>query len=185
MKKIYLEKIRINNFKKVGSLEIEFSENNEVFGDNGAGKTTIFDAFTWLLFGKDSLGSTKFEIKKLDKENNPVHKKEHSVFAEINVNDQKHELRRVYREKWVKKRGDETETFSGHETIFEVNSMVYSQKEYKDFVANIIDEETFRLLTSTTYFANLKWEDKRRIVYSMVNDIPTEEIVGTDRKSVV
>jgi exonuclease SbcC len=176
MKKIYLEKIKINNFKKVGSLEIDFSDNNEIFGDNGSGKTTVFDAFTWLLFGKDSLGATKFEIKKLDENNNPVHKKEHSVFAKLHVDEQCYDIKRVYREEWVKKRGDEHETFSGHETIFEVNSMIYNTKKYKDFVADIIDEETFKLLTSTTFFAKLKWEDRKRIAFSLVDNVSNEEI---------
>jgi len=171
MKTIFLKKLKIENFKKIKSLEIDFNEKTSIHADNGVGKTTIFDSFTWLLFGKDSLGSAQFDIKTLDKNNNPVHKKEHSVEAVILCDNDEHTIKRVYREKWTKKRGDETESFDGHETIYEINAGVYSQKDFKEFVSNIIDENQFRLLTSITYFHSLKWEERRKILYSLVDDV--------------
>ena len=171
MKTIFLKKLKIENFKKIKSLEIDFNEKTSIHADNGVGKTTIFDSFTWLLFGKDSLGSAQFDIKTLDKNNNPVHKKEHSVEAVILCDSDEHTIKRVYREKWTKKRGDETESFDGHETIYEINAGVYSQKDFKEFVSNIIDENQFRLLTSITYFHSLKWEERRKILYSLVDDV--------------
>lgn len=171
MKTITLKKLKIENFKKIKSLEIDFNEKTSIHADNGVGKTTIFDSFTWLLFGKDSLGSAQFDIKTLDKNNNPVHKKEHSVEAVILCDNDEHTIKRVYREKWTKKRGDETESFDGHETIYEINAGVYSQKDFKEFVSNIIDENQFRLLTSITYFHSLKWEERRKILYSLVDDV--------------
>ena len=71
----------------------------------------------------------------------------------------------------LKKRGDETESFDGHETIYEINAGVYSQKDFKEFISNIIDENQFRLLTSITYFHSLKWEERRKILYSLVDDV--------------
>lgn len=170
MKTITLKKLKIENFKKIKSLEIDFNEKTIIYADNGVGKTTIFDSFTWLLFGKDSLGSAQFDIKMLDENNNPVHKKEHSVEAVILCDNDEHTIKRVYREKWTKKRGDETESFNGHETIYEINAGVYSQKDYKEFVSNLIDENQFRLLTSITYFHSLKWEERRKLLYSLVDD---------------
>ena len=170
MKTITLKKLKIENFKKIKSLEIDFNEKTSIHADNGVGKTTIFDSFTWLLFGKDSLGSAQFDIKTLDENNNPVHKKEHSVEAVILCDNDEHTIKRVYREKWTKKRGDETESFDGHETIYEINAGVYSQKDFKEFVSNLIDENQFRLLTSITYFHSLKWEERRKLLYSLVDD---------------
>ena len=103
MKTITLKKLKIENFKKIKSLEIDFNEKTSIHADNGVGKTTIFDSFTWLLFGKDSLGSAQFDIKTLDENNNPVHKKEHSVEAVILCDSDEHTIKRVYREKWTKK----------------------------------------------------------------------------------
>ena len=97
MKKNTLKKLIIQNFKKIESLEIDFSSKTVIKADNGIGKTTVFDAFTWCLFGKDSLGSTQFEIKKLDNNNEPVHKKEHCVTAIIDCDGTVHEIKRIYR----------------------------------------------------------------------------------------
>ena len=177
MKTLTLKKIKLVNFKKIDSLEIEFKDKTQIFADNGVGKTTIFDAFTWCLFGKDSLGKTDFEIKKLDDNNVPVSKKEHSV--ECSIND--HVIKRVYREKWTKKRGSEFETFDGHETVYEINGGVYQQKQFKEFIESIIDENVFRLLTSRTYFQSLKWEERRKILYSLVQDLSDSQLAeGND-----
>lgn len=51
---IKLKKLILENFKGIKQLKIDFSNVTNIFGDNGVGKTTIFDAFTWLMFGKDS-----------------------------------------------------------------------------------------------------------------------------------
>ena len=54
-----INKLSLNNFKGIKSLVINADGNSlDIFGDNATGKTTVFDAFTWLLFGKDSLGRT-------------------------------------------------------------------------------------------------------------------------------
>ena len=53
--KIQLKKLVLKDFKGIKNLEIDFSENTSISGDNATGKTTIFDAYSWLLWGKDSL----------------------------------------------------------------------------------------------------------------------------------
>ena len=43
------------NFKGVRELTVDFDEHEtNIFGANHTGKTTLFDAFVWLLFDKDS-----------------------------------------------------------------------------------------------------------------------------------
>ena len=63
---IKIKKLSLLNFKGIRELSIEFDEVTNIHGENGTGKSTIFDAFTWLLFGKDSHDSKDFNIKTLD-----------------------------------------------------------------------------------------------------------------------
>ena len=63
---IKMQQIKMRNFKGITSLDVDFGDETSIWGDNGTGKTTIFDAFTWTLFGKDSLNSAAFEIKGLE-----------------------------------------------------------------------------------------------------------------------
>ena len=77
--KIEIKKLHIENFKGTKQRTVEFGENTLICGANATGKTTIFDAFTWILFGKDSLGSAKFEIRPLDKNGKMIDNLEISV----------------------------------------------------------------------------------------------------------
>jgi len=61
-----LLKLSLTNFKNIRQSSFEFDgENKIIFGDNATGKTTVFDSMCWLLFGKDSLDRSDFEIKTL------------------------------------------------------------------------------------------------------------------------
>lgn len=177
MKKLTLSKLTIDNFKKIEHLEVNFKEKTIIKGENGVGKTTIFDAFSWLLFGKDSLGATSFDIKFIDKNGVQSQRKEISVSGVINNIS----IKRVLREKWVKKRGEEIESFEGNETIYEYDGVVKNQSDFKGCIAELIDESIFRLLTSSTYFNSLKWEERRKILYSLIEGVSDLDIAGDDK----
>ncbi len=81
--KIEIKKLHIENFKGTKQRTVEFGENTLICGANATGKTTVFDAFTWLLFGKDSLGSAKFDIRPLDEKGKMIDNLEISVEATI------------------------------------------------------------------------------------------------------
>jgi len=63
---VILKELRIENFKGIKSFGVEFRDGRTVIkGCNGSGKTSVYDAFLWLLFGKDSDGRTDFGIHPL------------------------------------------------------------------------------------------------------------------------
>ncbi|MBP7398205.1 MAG: AAA family ATPase [Chitinophagales bacterium] len=72
--KISLKKLSLLNFKGIRQRTIEFNDVTNIFGKNEAGKTTLFDASLWVLFGKDSTDRKDFAIKTLDENNEPFHK---------------------------------------------------------------------------------------------------------------
>lgn len=52
MRSIIIKEIHFVNFKGFRNMTIEFNEDiTTLCGRNGSGKTSIFDGFTWLLFG--------------------------------------------------------------------------------------------------------------------------------------
>ncbi|MBS2904767.1 AAA family ATPase, partial [Klebsiella pneumoniae] len=58
---MYIKKLGLENFKKVKGLDIEFgNELTTIAGENGTGKSSIMDAFMWVLFGKDSHDRANF-----------------------------------------------------------------------------------------------------------------------------
>lgn len=171
MKKIILKSLKLTNFKGAKDVTIKFNDNiNSVYGANKAGKTTIFDAFTWVMFGKDSLGKKDFDIKTRDEAGNIIPKIEHEVEARIGVNEREIVLKSVFREKWVTKRGELEPEFKGHETIYYFDDVPMKQEEYKKKISEVIDEKIFKLTTNPRSFEDLKWQDKRKILFHMVSE---------------
>ncbi len=168
MKKIILKKLKLVNFKGIKELVIDFSECTNIYGANGTGKTTIFDAFTWLLFGKNSSDKKDFNVKTLDKNNDVIPKIEHEVEAVLLVNDVEVTLKSILKEKWVTKKGALEPEFKGNETTYFFNDVPMKQEEYKKKISEIIDEKLFKIITNPTYFNNLKWQDMRAILFELV-----------------
>lgn len=174
--KVTLKKLSLLNFKGIKNLTIDFDNNTNIYGDNGTGKTSVFDAFTWLLFGKDSTDRKDFELKTLDKNNEVIPKIDHEVFAEIEVNSEPTTLRRIFREKWVKTKGALESEFSGNETLYYWNEVPLSMKEYGNKVSEILDEKVFKLITSPTAFNSLKWQDRRDVLVKIAGDISDADL---------
>lgn len=177
--KIKLLKMRIQNFKGCKDKEIAFGDRTSIKGANATGKTTVFDAFTWLLFGKDSLGSAKFDIRPLDADGNMINNLEISVEASIRVDDEEYSLKKTQKQVWRKKRGTDTTEFQGNVNEFEINGYPKSEKEFKAFIAGIIDENIFNLVTNPNAFNALPWKEQREILMKFVGVMSDAEIALT------
>lgn len=186
MKQIKLNKLELINFKGIQSFVLDTNGSNvNVFGDNATGKTTLFDAFTWVLFDKDSTDSNKFQLKTVNDDGSEQHHLDHSVSASFLVDDHPIELKKVYYEKWTKKRGGTTEEFSGHTTDYFVNGVPSKKKEYDETVSNLVsgNENLFKLITSPTYFnEQLSWEQRRKVLLNVCGDISDEDVIAGDKK---
>lgn len=61
---ILIKSMDISNFKGILSLHLDFHDGvNSLYGENASGKTSVYDALTWLLFDKDSHGNSRFSVK--------------------------------------------------------------------------------------------------------------------------
>ena len=78
--------ISIKNFKGIKELEHNFGgEDWTITAQNKSGKTSIYDACLWLLFGKDSDGRQDFSVRPLNKNNEVQSKLTIAVSAEIEI----------------------------------------------------------------------------------------------------
>lgn len=173
MKKIKLLSMRIQNFKGCKDRTIEFGDKTRISGANATGKTTIFDAFTWLLFNQDSLGSADFDIRPLNKDGTMVDDVEISVEASLLIDGEERAIKKTQKQKWVKRRNE----FQGNENKYEIDGVpIDTQKEYKDFVAGIVDEEVFSLVTNPSAFNLLPWKKQREILLKFVDNFSDVQI---------
>lgn len=180
MTRITLVRLTLRNFKGIRDLTGSFDSVTEVWGDNATGKTTLFDAFLWLLFDKDSQNRKDFDIKTLDADGKVLPGLDHEVEGVLLVDGRTITLRKVYAEKWVKKRGSATSEFTGHSVDYFVDGVPVKLKEFKDRVAALVDESIFKLLTSPSYFnEQLSWQDRRKILLEVCGDVSDADVIAS------
>ncbi|MBO0558968.1 DUF2813 domain-containing protein [Clostridium botulinum] len=179
---ISLQSLKIKQFKGIKNLNINFSPETNIYGGNGVGKTTIFDAFYFLLFSKDSKDRTKFDVQPLDDEGNKIHHLETELEGILKVDGQEITIRKIFKEKWSKTRGKAKTEFKGYETLHYVNDVPQKESEYKKYVDSLIDESTFKLITNPMYFPELNWKKRREILIPITGDVDTKDVINYNDK---
>lgn len=181
VKTLRLIRLTLRNFKRFKEFVLEpDGQSLKVYGDNATGKTTLMDACMWLLFDKDSLNNKTFEIKRLNENNEPVHYLDHEVEGEFFLDGKgPFTLKKVYKEKWTKKRGSATEEFTGHTTDYFVNDVPKRKGDYEKFVSDIIEEDMFRLLSDPRHFnEGLHWTKRRELIMEICEAISDQKIIA-------
>ncbi len=178
-----IKSILLQNFKGCRNATYTFDGKNvTVCGANGSGKTTIFDAFTWLLFGKDSLDNAKFEIRPLDKDGKQIDNVEICVAATLDIDGKEVELKKIQKQNWVKKRGTQNPVLQGNVNEYEIDGYPRSEKDYKEYINGIVSDDLFKMLTNPTYFPNMPWKDQRATIMKFASDVSDVELATEDSR---
>ena len=177
MKQVILKSITLTNFK--GEKERTTAFNSDVTtikGANGLGKSRHFDAFIWLLFGKDSADRKDYEIK-TRVNGQELHNVDATVSAIIIVNGEEITLKRSLVEEWVKPRGKAERVFKGNRTDCWWNDVPVNVTEYAKRVSSIIDESLFKMLINPAFFVNMDMQLRRDTLFSLEQTLTDAEIV--------
>ena len=185
MTDIKIKRLYLENFKCHKALTLTFNGGNaSIYGDNAAGKTSVYDALTWLLFGKDSAGNGEknIEIKPLDASGEV---KDHlavtAVEAVLDVSGEELTLRRTYKEVWTTKRGSSEQTYDGNTSEYYVDGVPCKKNAFQDKVNELVSEDTFRMLTSVSHFADkISWQDRRAVLFQVAGVMDDQQILATN-----
>lgn len=178
-----VKQIALQNFKGCKNATYTFDGKNvTVCGANGSGKTTIFDAFTWLLFGKDSLDNAKFEIRPLDKDGRQIDNVEICVVATLEIDGKEVELKKTNRQNWVKKRGTQNPVLQGNVNEYEIDGYPRSAKDYEEYINGIVSDDLFKMLTNPAYFPNMPWKDQRATIMKFASDVSDVGLATEDSR---
>lgn len=179
---IKIKTLKLENFKGIKDLTIDFKDTTNIYGDNAVGKTTIFDAYSWLLWDKDSLNRKDFAIKPYDKNGDEVHNLESVVEGDFTFDDTDLTLKKIYKEVWTKKRGSTQAEFTGHTTDYYINSVPCKKKEYNERIESVLSEDNFNLLSNPLYFNQfLVKTERREILLSLIEDVKPEDIIAKNK----
>ena len=187
MKKIELISLELENFKNHRHLKLDFNGRNaSIFGDNATGKTTVYDSLMWAIFSKDSQGNGEknLEVKPLDAAGNVIdHNAMTAVTVVFAVNGEEIVLRRTLREKWETKRGSTEAVYTGNTSDYFIDGVPVKRNAYQDKVNDLVDEDTFRLLTNTAHFASgISWQERREVLFRVAGVMDDQSILATDAR---
>jgi len=176
--------LKLINFKGIKLFVLDADgKNQKVLGDNGTGKTTLYDAFLWTLFNKDSMNNTKFAIKTLDMAGKEASGLEHAVEVTLSVDGNLTTLKKAYKEVWTKKRSAPKAEFKGHTNDYYIDGVPAKQKEFTAYISELIDEDTFKLLTNPAYFNEiLKPEQRRKVLLEVCGDITDQDVIDKNEQ---
>lgn len=188
--KITLLKLTLDNFQG-GTFPLETGgQNVSIFGDNSRGKTRLVSAYTWLLFGSDSLGRTKFQIKNTNTAGEEAHREENSVEGVFNIFDhklmavpEKLTFKKIHMERYSSKKGRADESFTGNTVDHYVNGVPVSKSEYSKQIEKYFgDEERYRMITTPTAFPALGETRQRELLIEVGGGITDEEVIAKDER---
>ena len=165
--RVVIDHLTISNFKGIKSLSLPLGNRSAtISGRNATGKTSIYDAFLWLLFGKDSTGASRFDVKPLDSAGERVTGLTTEVEARLIIGGKPVTLKRALIEKWRKVAGSPDPIYDRDETAAWIDDVpVKLEKEYLPYIQHICgDEETFKQLTVHGAFMQLPWEQRRKML---------------------
>ena len=167
-----IKSLLIENFK--GIRRFELSPNAEVTkikAKNGVGKTTICDSFLWLLFGTNSAGDSKFEVRT----NGAPLEIEPTVTAILGIDGKDVELKKVLASKFTKETGEFKET----KTECYINGVKKGPREYEAFISEVVSTDKFKLLTNPRYFTeDISWQERRQILFDVAGTLTETDIIG-------
>lgn len=189
--KVTLLSLYMKNFKGVRERAISFGQTlTEIFGKNGTGKSSIYDAFEWLLHNTNSLGLTDKGVNSFSRPRNAdgslVNDVEVTVVADVLIDDTPHKITKIQKQKFTRVRGTDQTVFKGNENTYEIDGIPKKEAEFTAFIESIIDPETFKLLTNPDYFMDLPNDDvkgkkgKMSLLLDLCGDLSDEDIINSN-----
>ena len=179
MKQVILKSLTMVNWRGAKDVTTNFNADvTTIMGANGLGKSRHFDAFIWLLFGKDSKDRKDFEIKSNDAEGKPLQKCECSVAGVLSVDGETITLKRAFVEDWVKPKGQTEQVFKGNHTECWYNETPVRVGDYQNRIREIIDETVFKMITNPAFFIGMPWKNQREQLFLLAGTITDDEIAS-------
>lgn len=187
MRQLIINRLALYNFKGIRQAEARFSDvSTTISGDNGVGKSTMADAFSWLFFGKNAAGVEQFSIKTVDEAGNFIPHLDHTVEGDFTLLD--HETgevsqiraRRTFAEDWRTGSGETEPKLTGHHTDYFWNDIPVKKSEYDAHVAETIPADIFNVITDPYAFLALPWDVQRNKLTEITGEVSPNDIAASN-----
>lgn len=187
MKTITIQKMHIVNFKGIKDLTVDFGgKNTLITGYNATGKSTIVDAFSWLLWGKNAAGATRFDVRPRDKDRCEIHDIITTVEATLCVENGGAEtieftMRRDEKEDLTEEKRAKLKPtdIANKKSVYFIDMAPYEAKFFSQKVAELLaPEDVFMLVSNPMAFFQLKEDKQRELLFGSCGLVPNESVDG-------
>ena len=175
MKQVQIKSMALHYFKGTVNAKIDFfAPITTISGPNGCGKSTVMDAFFWCLWGKSAAGRTDFALKTNDRDGHEIPHVDHSVTLTLSVDGHEQTFERTLTPKY-----DKEGQLKGNTTTYVWNQVPCKMAEYNQKVADVIREDTFKLIASPTAFLALDWKQQRDTLIRLAGEVDDYDVATT------
>lgn len=180
MKTIIVKEIYAENFKRFKSQRIDFGDKvTAIFGQNYRGKSSVADAFSWVMFNKSSTGNTEgsqFRPRRYDENGVNIDYVDVVVELVLLIDGDEVKIRKVQRQNWVRHKGDDYDSYEGDKTEYEWNDAPVTPTEHKKRVAAIISEDVFRMISNPAAFPSMDAKKQREFLLKNIARITDDDV---------
>lgn len=181
MKEIIVQKVSLQNWRAQNRDVVFFDDITVISGKNQSGKSSIFNAFLWVLTGYDSLGRSNFELFDNTVEQTPENSKKAVAEVVLSVEGEIITLRREAEIGWVRKRGTQNYERSGSDSYhYFIDNIEHSAKLYKERVESIFNAPMDKILImlNITHFLSLDWKVMRKHLNDIIGELSDADFKG-------
>lgn len=172
MTSIKIKKLQGKNFMSYKDRELVFSDRSFVKGRNAQGKTTSAHLLYWILFNKDFFGREAKDIRPHDSNGNVINDVDIVGTVVLDIDGREVTIEKIQKQKFNRK-GE----FVGNVNAIFVNGVEKSEKNFKAYLNEIVDEETFLLCSNAQSFTRLDNNKRREKLFELIPSFSNMDIV--------
>ena len=159
---------------------IQFSEITEIRGRNKEGKSSIMNAFLWLMTGYDEYDRSNYQLFDNTVEQTYENAVPASVEAVLDIDGYEYTFKKTAKQGWSRPRGkSEYERKGTDDYSFFTDGIEVSATQYKSQIESLLAPiDKLKIMLNLRYFMMLDWKDMRKQLEAMVGEIESSDFKG-------
>ena len=179
MKTITIKKLTLQDWRAQNKV-VEFTDNTEIRGYNKSGKSSVYNAFLWLLTGCDDMDRSNYNLFDNTIEQTHDTSKVASVEGVFEIDGVEYTLKRTAEIGWTRKKGrDEWERKGSDNYKFYLDHIERNAGDYKKTIEDLFAPiDKLKIMLNLQYFLRLDWKEMRKHLQDMVGEISMDDFKG-------
>lgn len=185
MQYLKIKTLTLENFKGVSYFQGDFDQENVILtGANGAGKSTVFDAFAWLVYGTDSQGRGEktIQVKPLtDRGTTRDREAVTSVELSCTLDGRPLLLKKEMFEQWSVPKGDTAPRLEGNRFRFFYQGMPVRRSRFEEVTQELFRPPLGRLQTGVVrLWEDLHWKQRQELLCTIAQTPSDRSLMESD-----